>query len=34
VKSDPKDYPYGMRDFMAVDPDRNHLAFGCKAKNL
>jgi len=32
VKSDPKDYPYGMRDFMAVDPDGNHLAFGCEAK--
>jgi len=34
VKSDPKDYPYGMRDFMAVDPDGNHLAFGCEAKNI
>jgi uncharacterized glyoxalase superfamily protein PhnB len=32
VKSDPKDYPYGMRDFMSVDPDGNHLAFGCEAK--
>ena len=32
VKSDPKDYPYGMRDFMAVDPDGNHLAFGCETK--
>ena len=32
VKSDPKDYPYGMRDFMAVDPDGNHIAFGCEAK--
>ena len=32
VKSDPKDYPYGMRDFMTVDPDGNHLAFGCEAK--
>ena len=32
VKSDPKDYSYGMRDFMAVDPDGNHLAFGCEAK--
>jgi predicted enzyme related to lactoylglutathione lyase len=34
VKSDPKDYPYGMRDFMAVDPDGNHLAFGCEAKDI
>jgi uncharacterized glyoxalase superfamily protein PhnB len=34
VKSDPKDYPYGMRDFMAIDPDGNHLAFGCEAKNM
>src|SRR6476620_4791186 len=34
VKSDPKDYPYGMRDFMAVDPDGNHLAFGCEAKKI
>jgi predicted enzyme related to lactoylglutathione lyase len=33
VKSDPKNYPYGMRDFMAVDPDGNHLAFGCETKN-
>jgi predicted enzyme related to lactoylglutathione lyase len=34
VKSEPKDSPYGMRDFMAVDPDGNHLAFGCEAKNI
>ena len=34
VKSDPKNYPYGMRDFMAIDPDGNHLAFGCEAKNI
>ena len=34
VKSDPKNCRYGMRDFMAVDPDGNHLAFGCEAKNI
>jgi uncharacterized glyoxalase superfamily protein PhnB len=34
VKSDAKDYPYGMRDFVTVDPDGNHLAFSCEAKNL
>jgi uncharacterized glyoxalase superfamily protein PhnB len=33
VKSDPKDYPYGMRDFMALDLDRNHIAFGCQSKS-
>lgn len=29
VKTDPQDYPYGMRDFMVMDPDGNHLSFGC-----
>jgi len=32
VKDEPKDYPYGMRDFVAVDPDGNHLGFGCESK--
>lgn len=32
VKSEPRDYEYGMRDFMALDPDGNHLAFGCETK--
>jgi len=32
VKSEPRDYDYGMRDFMTIDPDGNHLAFGCAAK--
>jgi uncharacterized glyoxalase superfamily protein PhnB len=31
-KSEPSDYAYGMRDFMAVDLDGNHLAFGCESK--
>ncbi len=32
LKSEPKDYPYGMRDFVAVDLDGNHLGFGCESK--
>ena len=32
LKSEPKDYPYGMRDFTAVDLDGNHLSFGCESK--
>ena len=28
----PKDYAYGMRDFIAADPDGNHLAFGCRSE--
>ena len=32
VRDEPKDYPYGMRDFIALDPDGNHLAFGCESK--
>jgi uncharacterized glyoxalase superfamily protein PhnB len=26
--SPPKNYPYGMRDFIARDPDGNQLSFG------
>jgi len=29
VKGEPRDWSYGMRDFQVVDPDGNHLAFGC-----
>lgn len=29
LKSEPHSSPYGMRDFVAADPDGNHLAFGC-----
>jgi predicted enzyme related to lactoylglutathione lyase len=29
---EPKDYPYGMRDFDLVDPDGNRVAFGCESK--
>ncbi len=32
LKSEPKDYPYGMRDFVALDLDGNHLGFGCESK--
>lgn len=28
IKSEPRDWDYGMRDFMVVDLDGNHLAFG------
>ena len=28
VDSEPRDYPYGMRDFVAFDPDGNQLSFG------
>ncbi|WOO41386.1 glyoxalase superfamily protein [Rubellicoccus peritrichatus] len=33
VKGEPKDYPYGMRDFIAYDPDGNQLAFGAPVKD-
>lgn len=33
VKTEPQDYPYGMRDFMVVDLDGNHLSFGCEVGN-
>lgn len=29
LKYEPKDWPYGMREFIVVDPDGNQLAFGC-----
>jgi hypothetical protein len=29
VKMEPADQPYGMRDFIVLDPDGNHLTFGC-----
>jgi uncharacterized glyoxalase superfamily protein PhnB len=32
LKSEPKDYPYGMRDFAVEDLDGNHLGFGCESK--
>jgi uncharacterized glyoxalase superfamily protein PhnB len=32
VKSEPKDYPYGMRDFTIIDSDGNHLSFGCETQ--
>jgi len=30
--SEPKSYPYGMRDFDLEDPDGNHLSFGAEVK--
>ena len=29
IKAEPRNYHYGMRDFATVDPDGNHLGFGC-----
>lgn len=33
LRYDPKDWPYGMREFMVIDPDGNQLAFGCERKS-
>ena len=30
--NEPRDYPYGMRDFNLEDPDGNILTFGCEVK--
>jgi uncharacterized glyoxalase superfamily protein PhnB len=30
--NEPKDYPYGMRDFDVHDLDGNHLCFGMESK--
>ena len=30
--NEPKDYPYGMRDFDINDPDGNQLCFGMESK--
>ncbi len=32
ILAEPKAYAYGLRDFIVVDPDGNHLSFGCEAK--
>ena len=32
ILSEPKDYPYGMRDFDVNDLDGNHLCFGMESK--
>ena len=32
TQAPPKDYEYGMRDFVIEDPDRNMVAFGQEAK--
>ena len=34
VKVPPDNRPYGMRDFMVLDPDGNHLSFGCESTRL
>jgi uncharacterized glyoxalase superfamily protein PhnB len=33
ILSDPKDYPYGMRDFNVNDLDGNQLCFGTESKH-
>lgn len=33
AQSPPKDYDYGMRDFVVEDPDGNLVAFGQESKN-
>ena len=30
----PRDYAYGMRDFIVADPDGNQLAFGCRSTEV
>ena len=30
VKGEPADQPYGMRDFVVLDPDGNYMTFGCQ----
>jgi uncharacterized glyoxalase superfamily protein PhnB len=32
VKVEPADQPYGMRDFIVLDPDGNHMTFGCEIR--
>jgi uncharacterized glyoxalase superfamily protein PhnB len=32
IDQPPRDYPYGMRDFSAFDPDGNQLSFGQEVK--
>ena len=31
TQNEPKDYPYGMRDFDVLDLDGNHLCFGMES---
>jgi hypothetical protein len=31
VKVEPERRPYGMTDFTVLDPDGNHLTFGCQS---
>jgi uncharacterized glyoxalase superfamily protein PhnB len=32
VKVEPAVQPYGMRDFIVLDPDGDHLTFGCEIR--
>jgi uncharacterized glyoxalase superfamily protein PhnB len=33
IKVEPADRPYGMRDFIVLDPDGNHMTFGCEIRD-
>ena len=33
VKLEPADQPYGMRDFIVLDTDGNHMTFGYEIRN-
>ncbi|MBV9877249.1 MAG: VOC family protein [Verrucomicrobia bacterium] len=33
IKVEPADQPYGMRDFIVLDPDGNHMTFGCEIRD-
>jgi uncharacterized glyoxalase superfamily protein PhnB len=33
IVNEPRDYPYGMRDFDVQDPDGNSLCFGMESKS-
>lgn len=33
IGCEPKDWPYGMRDFVAYDLDGNQVSFGAESKN-
>lgn len=33
TRTEPQDWPYGMRDFIVIDIDGNQVSFGCESKN-
>jgi len=32
LKVEPADQRYGIRDFIVLDPDGNHMTFGCEIR--